>query len=87
MEKETRLEAILPDTTFLCGQIEMKAEELKQLQRDSEAAGEGAEDDPLDLRLAGEIFVLQQVRKNEEKMHGKCQPSHLAVFLSDAENL
>lgn len=68
-EKETRLEAILPDTMSLCDQIELKSEELKELVEKIEAAavaeeeeeGEGESGD-LDRIAETEIFVLEQVR-------------------------
>ena len=63
MEKETRLEAILPDTMSLCDQIELKSKELKQLLEKIEAAGDGAEGGELDAIAESEVFVLQQVRK------------------------
>lgn len=58
-EKETRLEAILPDTTSLCVQIERQAETLTALlnEADAEQPVEGSE---LDARIEGEVFVLQQ---------------------------
>lgn len=52
-EKETRLEAILTDTTTLCGQIEANAAELKALL-------ETAEDDA-DGEVNKRVFVLEQV--------------------------
>ena len=63
VEKETRLEAILPDTMSLCDQIELKSKELKQLLEKIEAAGDGAEGGELDAIAESEVFVLQQVRK------------------------
>lgn len=52
-EKETRLEAILIDTTTLCGQIEANARELKVLL-------ESGEDDG---GVNARVFVLEQVRR------------------------
>ena len=62
VEKETRLEAILPDTTSLCDQIELKSKELKQLLERIEASEEERESIELDHIAENEIFVLEQVR-------------------------
>lgn len=51
-EKETRLEAILTDTTTLCGQIEANAQELKVLLESGEDDGD----------VNARVFVLEQVR-------------------------
>lgn len=60
-EKEARLEAILPDTTSLCVQIERQAQTLTALldEADSEQA---VEESDLDARIESEVFVLQQAR-------------------------
>lgn len=50
-EKETRLEAILTDTTTLCGQIEANSEQLKALL-------ETGEDD---AAVNARVYVLEQV--------------------------
>lgn len=50
-ERETRLEAILTDTTTLCGQIEANAQELKVL------LDSGEDDGDVNKR----VFVLEQV--------------------------
>lgn len=52
-ERETRLEAILTDTTTLCGQIEANAEELKVLLE----SGDEDRDGDVNKR----VFVLEQV--------------------------
>lgn len=53
-EKETRLEAISPDTTSLCAQIERLSEELCVKIAEQE---EGFEVD-----IDGDVFVLKQAR-------------------------
>ena len=66
LEKETRLEAILPDTTSLCEKIAAKLRDLKELL---EGIVDGQEEeqkpevaDELEMRMEADIFVLQQVR-------------------------
>lgn len=65
VEKETRLEAILPDTTSLCDQIETKSRELKELlegfQGEQAALDGDGEEVDIDLRMERDVFVLQQV--------------------------
>lgn len=59
-EKETRLEAILTDTTTLCGQIEAAAQEVKELV---------ANDDVL---ADGKLFVLEQVSRRPPPLVQAC---------------
>lgn len=51
-EKDTRLEAILTDTTTLCGQIEANEQELTVLLESGEDDGD----------VNKRVFVLEQVR-------------------------
>lgn len=71
VEKETRLETILPDTTSLCGQIESKSKELKELldKLDDVEDGDEAVMNPneLSLRIEGDVYVLQQVRPDRTR--------------------
>lgn len=67
MERETRLEAIMPDTTSLCEQIAFKLDEVKQLldrveeeQQHHLGKEEGITED-IEMRIESDVFVLQQV--------------------------
>lgn len=63
-ERETRLEAIMPDTTSLCEQIDTKSTELTKMLLDRLHSGEDDDDDKgfdVDGRIESETFVLQQV--------------------------
>lgn len=67
MERETRLEAIMPDTTSLCEQIAFKLDEVKDLldrveeeQQQHQGKEEGMAED-IEMRIESDVFVLQQV--------------------------
>lgn len=60
VERETRLEAIMPNTTSLCEQIALKLGKVKELLDGVEEEQQGIADD-IEMRIESDVFVLQQV--------------------------